>query len=463
MGENDVTLRYLKDIETAFNAGETAGRPWSLSVTGNGSLPSWFAVSDFAAATVGAAGLMLVKYAADNGDAPSVTVDRRYASLWFGMTLHPEGWEMPATWDAVAGDYLAKDGWVRLHTNAPHHRAVALSVLGADGNRDAVAKAVAGWEASQLEAEVVAGGGCAASMRGLDAWASHPQGEAVSKEPLVAWTAHDAIEARTDAIDPARPLDGIRVLDLTRVLAGPVASRFLAGYGADVLRIDPPTWSEPGVIPEVTLGKRCAGLDLRDPKDRETFEALLASADVLVHGYRAGALPGLGYGPEERRALNPGLVDVSLNAYGATGPWAGRRGFDSLVQMSSGIANHSMEKAGAEKPVPLPVQALDHGTGYLLAAAILHALHARRQGRVLSARLSLARTAVLLTKAQTEAVSDTKIVDNTEDLAPEIENTDWGPARRTRFPLAIDGIKAGWRFPASELQTASPDWLTAGA
>jgi crotonobetainyl-CoA:carnitine CoA-transferase CaiB-like acyl-CoA transferase len=178
------------------------------------------------------------------------------------------------------------------------------------------------------------------------------------------------------------------VLDLTRVLAGPVATRFLAGYGADVLRIDPPGWNEPGVIPEVTLGKRCARLDLTQAADRATFETLLAEADVLVHGYRPAALERLGYSEAYRRQRNPSLIDVALDAYGWTGPLAGRRGFDSLVQMSCGIADHGMRRQGAGKPVPLPVQALDHATGYLIAAAVVRALIARlSDGRVQQARL----------------------------------------------------------------------------
>ncbi|NKB59701.1 MAG: acyl-CoA transferase [Alphaproteobacteria bacterium] len=446
---------YITNIEAAFK--EDTAEPWSLNVTGEGILPSWFAVSDFAAATVGAAGIALSRYAANGGMAAPVTVDRRLASLWFGMTIHPEGWEMPPVWDAVAGDYQAKDGWIRLHTNADHHRAVALSVLGTAEDRDEVTAAVANWEVGKLEAAIVAAGGCAATMRSLDAWADHPQGGAVAQEPLVAWAEHDSAEPKSEPIDPARPLAGLRVLDLTRVLAGPVATRFLAAFGADVLRIDPLNYDEANVAPEVTLGKRCAELNLRDADDRKIFEGLLSSADVLVHGYRAGALPGLAYGPEERRALNPGLVDVSHNAYGWTGPWADWRGFDSLVQMSSGIAQHGMAQAGAEKPVPLPVQALDHGTGYLIAASVLHALAARRQGRVMSARLSLARTARLLTKEQTSPTED-PIQEGADDIASDVENTTWGPARRTGFPLMVGAIVPRWDYPATALGSAVPAW-----
>ncbi|WP_373997074.1 CoA transferase [Duganella vulcania] len=254
---------------------------------------------------------------------------------------------------------------------------------------------------------------------------------------------------------------GLKVLDLTRVLAGPVATRFLAGYGADVLRIDPPSWDEPGVIPEVTLGKRCARLDLRLARDRDVFETLLAQADVLVHGYRPAALEGLGFGEEVRRRLNPGLVDVALDAYGWTGPWSGRRGFDSLVQMSAGIAERGMRWRNADHPVPLPVQALDHATGYLIAAAAVRGLVRRlEEGRTTQARLSLARTALLLIGlSPSEKAAAQPLAPITEaDLAPTLEQTAWGPARRYLPPVAIDGAPITWDRPAAKLGSSPPKW-----
>ncbi len=174
-------------------------------------------------------------------------------------------------------------------------------------------------------------------MLSIGEWAGHPQGRAVAPEPLVYLAATQPAGAPNWALDPARPLDGLRILDLTRVLAGPVATRCMAGFGAHVLRIDPPDWDEPALVPDVTLGKKCARLDLRVTAD--VFDHLLSRADVLVHGYRPGALDKLGYPASFRQSLSPGLIDVSLDAYGWRGPWAGRRGFDSLVQMSTGIAH----------------------------------------------------------------------------------------------------------------------------
>ncbi|PWR23434.1 CoA transferase [Zavarzinia compransoris] len=428
-----------------------AGR---LVVTGDDVLPSCYAVTTLATAAIGTAGLAV---AALTGTAGPVAVDRHLANAWFRWSIKPLGWALPAVWDVIAGDYPAADGWIRLHTNAPRHRDAALAVLGCPAERARVAAAVAAWRADDLEQAVVAAGGCAAAMRGTAAWAAHPQGRAVAAEPLVALALHEPATPPRWRPDGPRPLAGIRVLDLTRVLAGPVATRFLAGLGAAVLRLDPPGWDEPAVVPDVILGKRCARLDLRDPAGREQFRALLASADVLVHGYRPGALAALGFGDEERRAVNPGLVDVSLSAYGHSGPWAGRRGFDSLVQMSAGIAAAGQRWQGLAQPVPLPVQALDHATGYLMAAAALRGLLARRTtGQGLSARLSLARTALALPVLQVPGRPFAGAAD--EDYAETVEKTPWGPALRLKPPVAIGGITLASDLPAAALGSAPPAW-----
>lgn len=307
----------------------------ALTFTEAGALPSTFAVTELACASLGAAGQAVAQLIQQQtGRLPSVSVDRRLASFWFSSSIRPEGWQLPPLWDPVAGDYACADGWIRLHTNAPHHRAAAERVLGKVNDRAEMANHVAPWNAAVLEQAIVDEGGCAAQMRSWQAWQTHPQGLAVNAEDLVQRRTFDATADKPWLGSVARPLAGIKVLDLTRVLAGPVASRFLAGLGANVLRIDSPSWNEPGVVPEMTLGKRCARLDLKRPADRQIFERLLKEADILFHGYRADALEQLGYCADDLQTLAPGLIDVSLNAYGWSGPWRNRRGFDSLVQMS---------------------------------------------------------------------------------------------------------------------------------
>ncbi len=432
----------------------------ALTFTGKGELPSAFPVTDFGCAAIAAAALALAELVAARGAKfPAITIDRRLASFWLFRSIRPIGWEAPPVWNATAGDYATRDGWIKLHNNQPHHRAASLKVLGAPEERAAVARAVAAWGKTELETAIVTAGGCAAEMRSAAEWAAHRQGQAVTGEPLVHMTARDRGAPLALGADPARPLQGLRVLDLTRVLAGPIGTRFLAGYGADVLRVDPPTWDEPGLVPEVTLGKRCARLDLRADADRATFEALLREAHVFVNGYRSDALERLGYDPAARRRLSPGLIDVCLDAYGWTGPWAARRGFDSLVQLSSGIAEAGQRWRDADKPVPLPVQALDEATGYLVAAAAIRGVTQRlTRGTGLDARLSLARSAKLLVDARGEPAIAPLAPETPADLAPDIEQTSWGPAHRIAPPVAIAGVPMRWDRPASALGTAAARW-----
>lgn len=435
----------------------------SFNVTGTGHLPSAFAVTDLANASVAAAGLEMAGLIAALNlapAAPAVTVDQRLASLWFGYSFRPAGWEMPSLWDPIAGNYEAADGWVRLHTNLQHHRDAALRALGCEGTREAVSAAVRKWDTGALETAVVEAGGAAAMMRSRTDWLAHPQGSAVAGEPLIHWIAPRRIPLR-DRPEATlfRPLAGLKVLDLTRVLAGPIATRTLAGFGAEVLRIDPIGWDEPGTIPEISLGKRMACLDLKTEDGRARFETLLGEADVLVHGYRADALENLGLGLDWRDAIAPNRVEVTLDAYGWTGPWAKRRGFDSLVQMSAGIAHAGMGWAGSDKPSPLPVQALDHATGYLLAAAALSALASAARGEAVPhARLSLARTAELLASLESTAQGPqiSTAADGDYTLLPE--ESGWGPGQRLKPPLRLEDTALRWDLPAGRCGTSEASW-----
>lgn len=277
------------------------------------------------------------------------------------------------------------DGWLRLHGNYPHHRAAAASVLGSE-DPEAVATAAARRRAVELEEAVVSAGGAAAAVRTPEGWAASPPGRAVAELPL--------LELRRVADGaPRRPaLHGLRVLDLTRVIAGPVATRVLASHGADVLRVDGPRRPDlrEGLL-DTGVGKRHVVLDLADVGDRATVEELLAAADVVVQGYRPGALEAFGMDPAALAQRHPHLVVVRLSAWGLRGPWAHRRGFDSLVQAATGIATVC---GTPEEPGVLPAQALDHATGYLAAATVLAALvRQRAEGGGWYGELSLAQTA----------------------------------------------------------------------
>lgn len=304
------------------------------------------------------------------------------------------------------------DGWLRLHGNYPHHRAAVAAVLGSD-DVETVAAEAARRRADELESAVVAAGGAAAAVRTPEQWAGSPPGRAVAALPLLSLR-------RVAEAAPRRPeLRGLRVLDLTRVIAGPVATRVLASHGADVLRVDGPRQPDlrEGLI-DTGVGKRHVLLDLADARDRATVEGLLGAADVVVQGYRPGALEAFGMDPAALAERHPHLVVVRLSAWGTAGPWAQRRGFDSLVQAATGIATVS---GTPEDPGALPAQALDHATGYLAAATVLAALGRQRaEGGGWSGELSLAQTAHRLLGAPRDPSSP----DPASDPGPYLQRLD---------------------------------------
>lgn len=424
-----------------------------VSFSNDGSwLASRFEVGALAASTLGAAALAAVELWSKRGGGPMrrVAIDRRHAEAAFisERLFRPIGWKAPELDDMLMGNYRASDGWIRLHTNYAHHRDAALRVLGARADKLAVAEAVSRREARVLESAIVDAGGCAAELRTIEAWRSHPQGAAVAAEPLVA--REGQITPRLDRMRADAPLAGVRVLDMTRVIAGPFGTRFLAAMGADVLRVDPPGFEEVGaVLPEATRGKRTAFVDLRSEEGRATWEALVRDADVLVHGFRAGAMEDLTYDEGRIRSVNAELAIVRLDAYGWTGPWNRRRGFDSLVQMSSGIAYPT----DGDKPTPLPAQALDHATGYLIAAAACRALS---EGTAMS-RVSLARTARFLVDLGTGGDARAPGLTNPDDLL-EPSRTAWGDSLQVRNPAVIQGYEVRWRHEPGPLGRHAARW-----
>lgn len=421
------------------------------------SFPSAFAVSELAATSMGLATQATASFL---GSDQPVSVNVRLASRWFQSSFQPRNRPAPMLWDAFAGDYRSADGWIRLHTNAPHHRAAMERVLGQHPDRDALAQQVARWQAESLEQAVVDAGGCAAQMRSEAQWQQHPQGQAVRREPLISWRRTTPGDAVSWPMPAARPLIGVRILDLTRVIAGPVATRFLASLGAEVLRLDPPGWGEPSLDEEMNCGKRRAAVDFKTAAGRDTLRSLLQQADVLVHGYRADALEQLGFDADTRAQLAPGLVDISLNAWGWCGPWRNRRGFDSLVQMACGIAHSGMGWAGRKTPTPLPVQALDHATGYLMAAAALEGLRQRHTtGYGAQARLSLARTALLLQQHPYRAENPlTDIRAHAHDTLPTTELTPWGIGERLRAAARLPGTPQLCATPGCAPGKHPPRW-----
>ncbi|WP_211860444.1 CoA transferase [Neoroseomonas soli] len=387
----------LAGLWNAAGLGDAARPETSLSGA-DPVVPSSFAVGTAAVATIAAAGAAAAAiHRARGGPAQRVSVDMAHALTEFRSEHHLRIDDAPVHegWDRIAGLHRCGDGrWVRLHTNFPHHRDGMLRLLGCDYDREAVSRTLQGWTAEALETAAAEAGLVATMTRSLDEWAAHSQGQAVATlPPLVIERIGDAPPIPLPPLG-ARPLDGLRVLDLTRVIAGPVAGRTLAAHGAEVLHVTGPHLpSIPALVMDTGRGKRCAALDLRREEDRAALRGLAAGADVFLQGYRPGAVAAHGFAPDELAALRPGIVCVSLSAYGHLGPWAGRRGFDSLVQNANGINDAEAVAAGKDKPRPLPCQAIDHASGYLLALGAMAALLRRAQeGGSWLVRVSLAGT-----------------------------------------------------------------------
>ncbi|UQX01527.1 CoA transferase [Streptomyces sp. RerS4] len=431
-------------------AAESVGR---VRYRGAAGLESLLPVQELARATVGVCALAAAELGAVRaGGEPAgpVVVDEGAVATAFVSERHLriEG-RAPVSFAPLSGFWRAADGWVRTHANYPHHEAALVRALGVPGTADAVRSALAGLGAVEVQERVYAAGGLAVAVAA----------EYGAPQPLVETVQGvGAGDGRVLAL-PAGPLpaSGVRVLDLTRVIAGPVATRTLGVLGADVLRIDAPGLPEADdAYADTGFGKRSALLDLADPGDRAVFEGLLDGADVVVSGYRPGALERFGLGGEQLLERRPHLVVAELCAWGwrEWGPWAGRRGFDSLVQAGYGISAACAED---DRPGVLPAQALDHGTGYLMAAGVLRAL-AEGGGRLL--RYSLAGTASWLVRdlaAQPEGAG----ADAAEAVEPaEYEAGAWLRERDSAYgALRYAASPFGeWERGPSRWGTDRPEW-----
>jgi len=348
-----------------------------------------------AASALAAAQLWAMRTRKNRSQAISVDLRHAVAALRSTRYLRIDGAPPKDAFDALSGLYQASNGrWVFLHCNFPNHRAAALGALGlpADGDRGAVAGCVSDWDALALEEAVHAARGCAGLVRSPEEWLQHPQSKTVASLPLL------EIERIADAPlehlpEADRPLSGVRVLDLTRVLAGPTCARTLAEHGADVLKVSGPHLPHSGDIEiDTGLGKLSTFLDLGQNTDAEILASLIRDgrSDVFSQAYRPGALAARGFSAEHLAQLRPGIVCVELSAWGREGPWAKRRGFDTVVQCVSGMA---AIQGGGEAPRTMPVSAIDYVSGYLMAFGAIIALARReREGGSWRVRVSLART-----------------------------------------------------------------------
>jgi hypothetical protein len=370
-----------------------------------GLLPSTFAVLPAMVAAVSASTLAasVLDASRQSGSPAPVLIDAKHvaAAARSERYTRVEGSLGADSFAPLSRFWRTADGWLRLHANYAWHKERALRVLGCQDRPEAVEEAVASWSGAGLEEALAMAGAMGYAVRSRAQWQAHPQGRAVSALPLLGSAAGTGPGRSAGA---GTGTAGLRVLDITRVTAGPVATRTLAAWGADVLRLDSPHLPEiPAQALDTLPGKRSALLDISQPPGRARLEQLLADADVLVQGYRPGALHRFGLAPDALAERHPHLSVVTLSAWGPTGPWAARRGFDSLVQCPTGIA---LAEGADGKPGALPAQALDHATGYLAAAAAMLALAGVQRGEPpQSVRLSLAQTAHWLTTAGTRGRS----------------------------------------------------------
>lgn len=427
-------------------------------------LPTAFRVGTAGAAVLGAVGLAAdALWHLKTGRAQDISVDLRAAALAMRSNRHVRvgTTDFGSTWADISGLYRCRDGrWVQLHCNYPWLAAGILELLGCTAERSAVEAALAGWDAPAFEAAVAKRNLCAFMVRTKDEWTAHAQGQAVADLPLI------SIEKIGDApVQPLpagdRPLSGIRALELVRVIAGPVSGRTLAEHGAQVMRIGRPDRPDiDSLLRDTGHGKLAANLDLRDPGTAETLDGLIRQADIVTQGHRPGTLAARGLAPERLAELRPGIVFVSLSAWGHEGPWAHRRGFDSLVQCAMGIV---AEHGGIDTPRHMPAQALDYVSGYLAAFGAMEALRRRATiGGSWLVRLSLAQSGHWIdglgrvTDAGAMNLSEPGY-DDIKDLM-ESHDTAWGRMEHLKPAVQMSGTPPRWDLPAAPLGTHPPVW-----
>ena len=448
---------------------QAGGEPAALeAVTLTGDepqLPSSFRVAAAAQTCIAAAGLAAAQiWKWRSGQSQDVAVDMRHAVVECRSEryLRIEGTPPPPAWDAIAGIYKTRGGrFVRLHTNFPHHRDAVCRVLNCKPERDDVQAALMQWDAETFETAAYAAGGVVAMMRSRDEWSDLPHAKALAALPLISI---EKIGETAPKPWPAgdRPLAGLRVLDLSRVIAGPVAGRTLAAHGADVLLISGPDLP---AIPWLTIdtgrGKLTSFVELKNEQGRDSLRALLAQADVFSQGYRPQALARLGFSPQDVAQISPGIVYVTLSAYGHAGTWAERRGFDSLVQTTTGFNHAEGQAAGVDGPKELPTQILDHATGYLMAfGAMMARARQSREGGSWHVRVSLAQTGQWLWNLG-RVTDGLKTGDlKGDEVRPFLEAvpSGFGPLSSVSHSAKLSKTPAFWARPGMPLGSHPPQW-----
>lgn len=454
------------------HVGLSADRAASVAFAGGTDpvLPTPFRIGVAGAATLAATGLAVSDlWETRTGRRQDVAVDLRQAtaSLRSGHYMKLGDGEVSHARNSIMGVYPAKGGrWSYIHANFPNHRAAALKVLGVPEDRGEVARAVATWDARDLEEAIIAANGAGGMVRTMTEWRDHPQAAAIAALPLL-----EVIRIGDAPAEPLphgdRPLSGIRVLDLTRVLAGPTCARTLAEHGAEVMKITAAHLPNLGYQEwDTGHGKLSAQLDLRDARDLETLKGLVRHADVFSQGYRPGTLANRGLSPEALAALRPGIVCVSLSAFGHAGPWASRRGFDTVVQTVSGITHRQAQAVRGPTPGPqfYPVSAIDYCTGYLMAFGAMVALNRRAQeGGSWLVRISLAQVGKWI--VDLGEVPEAALKDVAAEFTPDeierwsmVSETPSGPLKHLTPVAKLSETPPFWARPSVPLGYHKPVW-----
>jgi crotonobetainyl-CoA:carnitine CoA-transferase CaiB-like acyl-CoA transferase len=447
-------------------AGGDAAALDAVTLTGQEpQLPSSFRLAAAAQASIAATALAAAQiWQWRSGQSQGVAVDMRHAvaECRSERYLRVDGKPPPPAWDAIAGIYKTRDQrFVRLHTNFPHHRDAVCKVLNCRPDRDAVQAALTQWDGEAFETAAYAGGGVVALMRSYAEWSELPQAQALAAlPPLSIEKIGEAAPKPWPAGD--RPLAGLRVLDLSRVIAGPVAGRTLAAHGADVLLISGPDLPAiPWLAIDTGRGKLTSFVELGSEQGRERLRDLLAEADIFSQGYRPRSLAALGFSPQDAAQISPGIVYVSLSAYGHAGPWAERRGFDSLVQTATGFNHAEGCAAGVDGPKELPAQMLDHASGYLMAfGAMMARARQSREGGSWHVRVSLAQTGRWLWNLGrvTGGLATADLSgDAVRGFVEEIPSG-FGPLRAVRHAGTLSKTPAFWARPAMPLGSHQSQW-----
>jgi CoA transferase family III len=480
---NFTTIDIARDIWQGLNLPADALECLNLTGEGNG-LPSSFKVGALAQTTIALSALSaaLVHSYRTKSIIPRITVPLRHAVTEFRSERYwlLNGNPNPYSFSAVGGVHRTQDGYVRIHDGFPHHRDGAFRLLGlnTDASKQDVAAAALKWKALDLESRGIEKGLVIAALRSFEEWDKSPQAPFVASFPISVKRLHSKtvpgvspngslFQIQRLNVPPTKCLQGLRVLDLSRVIAAPLAGKTLAAHGADVLWVTSPKLPD---IPEVDIdigrGKRTIQLDLHIKEDRETLMDLAQEADVFLQGYRPGALEALGFGPEQIAAVNPSIIYANLSAYGSEGPWSQRRGFDSIVQTGSGLnvaeAEHYGQGNIAQRS--LPCQALDHGSGYLLATGISTALYKRSiEGGAWIVDVSLAGTmAYLRSLGQWPGNAGFDCEDiRRPEVIPYLEtkNSGFGELKAVSHSAHLDAMEVGWDIMPKKLGSDKPQWL----